>query len=524
MADLTGLQQRSVISAFIFSQAEVSPRVALFRRSDQVTTYHHHLAPISGHIEVHETPVTAAWRELREETTLTPDKLFLWRQGKPFTFSDVSVGRQWTVHPFAFRLKGPDEGCRGDEAIQTNWEHEEWEWHDPRTVVDSKLSGGVPRLEESLRRVWFEGVLNDRASKALNTGIAQLVEDHQSGSHELTSIALKAFQQVLVQIPGVDTKWWETARMVAWHLWKNGRESMGAATLNALLGVLSDMEDIVGRNVDHEAKWDLLLTTVDSHLMDRKAMPARIKDSVAAYLYTNFLPTAQSRPNSSLTLLTLSASSTIRDSILDAYASLPFSNLDLRVLESRPLYEGVSMASSILSEFQSKFASSNQRLTLTVYTDASAALASHDVDFVLLGADRISGSGWVSNKTGSLPAVLSAKHAAPNVKVLILSELEKVAEPGAENEHVPEENDPNEVVSRWLDAGVKGVGILAEGLQGVHPPRSNTSVEVKNVYFEWVPADMIDAYICEAGTLDAAAIQEKARQVKEKAERYFGEL
>jgi translation initiation factor 2B subunit (eIF-2B alpha/beta/delta family) len=68
-------------------------------------------------------------------------------------------------------------------------------------------------------------------------------------------------------------------------------------------------------------------------------------------------------------------------------------------------------------------------LQLTVYTDASAALASKEVDFVLLGADRISDSGSVSNKTGSLPAVLSARHVCPVAKVLVLSELEKVAAP-----------------------------------------------------------------------------------------------
>lgn len=538
-------KQRSVVSSFICSDAGET-KVALFRRSGKVNTYQyvskrpallstvspritdfsrHHLAPISGSIESHETPVAAAWRELKEETTLTPRDVDLWRKGKPYTFSDPSVGRQWTIFPFLFRLKVSHEGGRGEEGIQIDWEHESWEWYSPERIQDDEKFGGVPRLKESLRRVWFEGDMNEGASKALTAGLGELKADHQSGSHELTSIALRAFRDVIAQIgEDVDTKWWETARMSAWHLWKNGRESMGAATLNAFLGLLTDMEEIIHETLDSKVKWERLLALLDHHLDKRKDMPRRIKRSFANYLECNFLSTASSKPTPSLVILTLSASSTIRDSILEAFASLPIPNLDLRILESRPLCEGVNMASSILSSFQSRFHSSSDRhLKLSVHTDASAALASKEVDFVLLGADRISDSGSVSNKTGSLPAVLSAKHVCPTTKVLVLSELEKVAEPGAESDHSHEENDPKELVCCWVDGGLKGVKILAEGIEADRD-NTNYAVEVKNIYFEWVPAELIDAYICEEGTLDATAIQGKAQQVKQKVDRYFGQL
>lgn len=485
----------------------------------------HHLAPISGSIESHETPETAAWRELKEETTLTPRDIDLWRKGKPYTFSDPSVGRKWSIFPFLFRLKDSREGGRGEGGIQIDWEHESWDWYSPDTIQDDEKFGGVPRLKESLRRVWFERDMNESASKALIVGLGELKADHQSGSHELTSIALRAFRDVIEQMDeDINTKWWETARMAAWHLWKNGRESMGAATLNAFLGLLADMEEIVHDILDSKVKWERLLALLDHHLDKRKDMPMRIKRSFATYLESNFLSIANSKPTPSLVILTLSASSTIRYSILEAFASLPIPNLELRILESRPLCEGVNMASSILSAFQSRFSSSPDRhLKLTVYTDASAALASKEVDFVLLGADRISDSGSVSNKTGSLPAVLSARHVCPAAKVLVLSELEKVAEPGAESDHSHEENDPKELVGCWIDGGIKGIKILAEGIEADRDS-TNYTVEVKNIYFEWVPAEFIDAYICEEGTLDATVIQEKAQQVKQKADRYFSQL
>jgi len=440
----------------------------------------------------------------------------LWRQGKPYTFSDPSIGRQWTIYPFAFRLK-ESNGARGEKAIKIDWEHDGWEWFDPKDVKDENF-GGVPRLVDSLHRVLFEAQMNDESGQALRSSLQQLRNDHESGSHELTMIALSGFRDVLVHLRG-DPNWWHTARMAAWHIYKNGRESMGAATLNAFLGVLGDMEEMADRSLD-ESAWNHVLRIVDLRLENRRTMPARIKESFTAYLHDIFI---KAQAQSTLTILTLSASSTIRNSIIDAFASLPISNLDLRILESRPLFEGTSMASSLVSEFRTKFPSpSDRHLKLTVYTDASVALAADGVDFVLLGADRISSTGWINNKTGSLPAVLGAKYVSPKVKVLVFSQLEKVAEPGSEEDRV-ESNDPVEVMTSWLDRDVKGVKILEENM-GTRSESSNCVVEVKNIYFEWVPAEMVDAYICEEGTLDWNAIRKKADQVKDKADKYLGSL
>lgn len=517
-ADLT---KRSVVSSFIFSPSYENAQVALFRRSDQVHTYPQCLAPISGTIESNESPLAAAWRELKEETTLTTRDLEFWRQGKPFSYRDASIGREWTVHPFAFRLK-PVKNC--DPGIRINWEHDGWEWHDPEKVRDDEAFGGVPRLADSLHRVWFEAAMNRETGQALQSGLENLRSDHRSGSHELTSIALKEFRDVLASLQG-DEDWWITARTAAWHLWRNGRESMGAGTLNAFLGVLADMEDLNLRNLDDRSRWDGVIAVVDRHLEQRRNMPSRIKESFAAYLKDNFHPMTQAPSQDTLTILMLSASSTIRDSILDAFASLPVSRLDLRILESRPLFEGASMASSIFSEFETKYLSSlKKELHLKVYTDASAALASSNVDFVLLGADRISSSGSVSNKVGSLPAVLSAKHVSPKVRIVIFSQLEKVAESGAEENYQLEQDERAEIMSGWFDADVKGLNVLVEAIQGKQPENSNYRVDVENAYFEWVPVDLIDAYLSEDGTLDKATILEQARRVKQQTERYFGSL
>ncbi|KAJ5720667.1 uncharacterized protein N7483_008601 [Penicillium malachiteum] len=513
-----------VVACFIFkfSKNNATPQVALFRRSDQVRTYQHHIGPISGGIEANESPIQAAWREINEETTLTPNELDFWRHGNPFTFTDTSVGRKWTIYSFGFRLKSQEEPSNGALAIEIDWEHESWAWYNPAEILDEEHFGGVPRLAESFRRVFFEIDMNEQTSLALQYCLQELKEDHRSGSHELTSIALRGFRDVLVNLK-CDSTPWITARTAAWHIWKNGRESMGSATLNALIGALDDMREMLDRDVISEACWDQVLSVVDHHLEYRRKMPLRIKQSFVTYLqdhYSLSQGSNGSQPPQTLTLLTLSASSTIRDSILDAFAATSIPRLDLHILESRPLFEGASMASSIITEFQTKFPpSSTQSLNLTIHTDASAALASVNVDLVLLGADRISSSGSISNKTGSLPAVLSAKHVSPNVKVLVFSGLEKVA-PDTEAQHEAEENDPGEVVSSWLASDIKGVHLLGE-MCDTHTRNANCTAQVRNVYFEWVPADLIDGYICENGTLDRPAIYAKAESVRMKASEYF---
>ncbi|KKA21763.1 Uncharacterized protein T310_4212 [Rasamsonia emersonii CBS 393.64] len=520
------LKKRAVVSSFLFKFPDGGPSasstrdgkkplVALFRRSGL-------------------NPLATAWREIQEETTLTSSSVTFFRKGKEYSFADPSVGREWTIYAFAFRLKSKEEGGQDEEGIKTDWEHEGWEWHDPDAVVavdDEEAFGGVPRLKESLRRVWFEGDFGAQsaAGRTLAAGLERLQADHESGSRQLAAIALGVFRETVAEMGGPDggnsEAWWEKARMAAWHLWKNGRESMGAPILNALIAALVDIEPIV---LDTEGKEnnkrDPILAAIDRLIEKRKSTTARISDAFASYIQRNVL---NRKEDSSLTILTLSASSTIRDCIVHAAISSNAQFVDLRVLESRPLYEGVSVASAILSDFRSQ--PNAPRIHVSIYTDASAALASGGVDILLLGADRISADGAVSNKTGSLPAILSARCVSPSTKVVVLSELEKVAEPGDPHSHVVEENNPEEVIQAWRHSGVKGVNVIDEALktQAQQQEDGKATVSVKNIYFEWVQPEMIngfDAYVCEEGVRTVAEIKERSAWVGEQIERFFGGL
>ncbi|RSL57357.1 hypothetical protein CEP54_008343 [Fusarium duplospermum] len=147
---------------------------------------------------------------------------------------------------------------------------------------------------------------------------------------------------------------------------------------------------------------------------------------------------------------------------------------------------------------------------LVIYTDASVGVAAKDVDVVLIGADLIDKTANVSNKTGSLPAVLTANHVSPKSKIVVLSEKEKVL---PFNPPGQEENDPCEVMQAWG-------GLTPSTTKG-----PNTAhIEVKNIYFEWIPSSLIDHYVTEDGIATSEGISEWAGEVHKRAGQFFTDL
>ncbi|CAM1505745.1 Fc.00g113820.m01.CDS01 [Cosmosporella sp. VM-42] len=501
---MTQLKKRAVAGSFIFKfpndDTTKKPQVALFRRSGEVSTYQHKYAPISGSIEESDpSPLGTAWRELQEETTLTATSLRLFRQGKPYSFVDESISREWTINPFGFVLKSAEDGGKGEAGIQLDWEHEGYAWFDPGQVNESESFEGVPRILESLRRVWFNIDLGESAGATLGDGLIALQRDHESGAHQLATRALEIFVNVIKKL---DTSshdlWWKNVRFAGWHLWKNGRESMGASILTVVLSSLAIIEEkLPGGPLASDFTEDIV-AALRQYAQLRAHNSSKISAEFGKFLGQHF-PEAEV-----IKILTLSASSTITSCITDALKQ-NISPLDIRVLESRPLFEGVKMADAIAS-----FASKHPIKTdVTLYTDASAGIAAKDVDLVIIGTDLLDKSGNVSNKTGSLPAVLSSKYISPGAKVIALSGKEKILpfEPPE-----LEDNDSEEVVQTWGQSVPSSKENLA------------TKFEVKNVPFEWVPSDLIDHYVTEDGVASSEGIANWAQHAHEKADRFFAGL
>ncbi|KAI1134216.1 nagb/rpia/CoA transferase-like protein [Hypoxylon sp. FL0543] len=515
-----GLKKRSIAGSFLFKLPdgdETRAQVALFRRSGKVSTYQHKLAPISGSIEKYDaSPLATALREINEETGLTLSSIELLRVGKPYTFVDESIGREWTINPFAFRLKEKAEGGKGEEGITIDWEHEGYEWFNPLDVNESDEFGGVPKLVNSLRRVWPEYDLGPEAGKVFTSGLQRLRDDHESGARQLAEAAVSILKDLIAEMDSsvIDETWWANVRMAAWHICKT-RESMGAAITSAVVKALDRIHAVFNQDLSPSEKVRRMIESMENQLDQRKFTTDRIRGTFVDYLRQNIVRVAES--TKTISVLTLSSSSTISSCLLQAAATLGVS-LDLRILESRPLYEGVTLASKFLEAGDEA-----GDLTVSIYTDASVAIAANAVDIVVLGADRISAEGDVSNKIGSLPAILSQRHVVPDAKVVILSETEKIASPGPMEEHAAEENSPAELIQAWR-GNVKGANIIEDALKDAQSHSMRGKIYVRNTYFEWVPARFIHAYVTDEGLWSVQDIAAKSNWINDETDRFFKNL
>ncbi|OJD14957.1 hypothetical protein AJ78_04740 [Emergomyces pasteurianus Ep9510] len=407
------------------------------------------------------------------------------------------------------------------------------------------------------------------AKDALSNGLLCLRTDHVSGAKDLATKAIFSLVRIaeiiaerLIEEVRQDQAeahggklrgsphsaletWWESCRKAGWILSKYGRPSMNAAITSAIvkaldrrrLGLVDLDEDLVcdrygmcgvkrkmsgadrtgeGEQFENEEKCiRLAVERMHIYLMERydNATRTRIAAGLQQFLYQKGTVEGRRRV---VKILTLSSSATVMNSLV---AVLDMENtesgdggldIQLRIMESRPLCEGVNFARDLIHGALTVGAT--DRLHIEIASDASVAILARDADAVLLGADRISDSGDVSNKTGSLPAVLCAKAVSDGVSVVVVSDLDKISKPGAMEAYREEENDARELERLW--------GHHPEG--NIKPNLWRTMVETRNVYFEWVPARYIDRYICETGILDLNGIREQSEEVLNAERRLFG--
>ncbi|QMW25847.1 hypothetical protein G4B84_001092 [Aspergillus flavus NRRL3357] len=276
------------------------------------------------------------------------------------------------------------------------------------------------------------------------------------------------------------------------HDHESGARKLAAVSVNILRAVL----------VNLHSRWHMVAESQDNGLASLEKRASNRTGSIPKHLK----------------ILTLSASHTIRECIAQLVRISGAQSIDICVLESRPLFEGVSLASSILEYLENE--PNSPKVDVSIFTDASVAFAAQGVDFLLLAADRIAADGSVSNKTGSLPAALSVRHVSPSADIIVVSELDKVAMQSCDTEaHTMENNESSEVLDAWQQSEtVKGLGVIEQKIQ---KKSRQVSVNVPNVYFEWVPPTLIDAYICEDGVKLPSDFRKRSQWIKEQCERYF---
>lgn len=344
-------------------------------------------------------------------------------------------------------------------------------------------------------------------------GLRQLREDHKSGAR---SLATKAVRILLMSVTGSDLDWssnlksyWRAFRLVAWHLSMNGRPSMGAAIGRAVLKavVVASSGIVDGHCTTVGQAKDVIISACMQTLAERASGRCKVAQQFVDYLASSAIPRAE------ITFLTLSISCA-KLCVLEYVRQMPTQAVHIIVLESRPCFEGVQMAADLDKQLNIILSDTGveDRVRITLATDASVGYVAQDVDYIVLGSDRISPVGDVSNKVGSLSAILTAQAVSKKtVEVLITSETEKIAHRGISRQTLVEMNDSQEVADAWPQS-------TKSALLG--SPR----VTIINVFFEWVPSKYISRYITEEGVMKREDIGFKSDVAAKEWEDVFQDL
>eukprot|EP00727_Mastigamoeba_balamuthi_P002147 m51a1_g1193 hypothetical protein (549) ;mRNA; r:432987-436577 len=365
---------RRVSTVLLSDASETS--VALFLRSDRVSTYRGHWAGVSGSVEAGETPEQCAWRELSEETTLAAPDVALRRCGRPLRAPSSRPGVVFEVHPFLFAARSGLADLK--PKIHIDWEHTEWK--PSRTDIRSMQC--VPRLYETWERVHLDPAARD--------AVAAIESDLVGGA---CSIALRAASSLLSLCPSGTPE--TVIDSVAWHLTR-ARPSM-CSVANAVALAREAMRSGSGATT--------------AALEALSSAPAAV-----ACRWRGALASAPKH------IVTLSRSSTVLLAITEAAAAGHLSCV--HVLESRTACEGRDFAAELAS----------RGLAVQLLPDCAAAsllerlaleCAEPGAVCALVGADAVFGDGSFANKTGTLSLALACAHA--RVPLVVVFDTLKVS-------------------------------------------------------------------------------------------------
>jgi translation initiation factor 2B subunit (eIF-2B alpha/beta/delta family) len=181
-----------------------------------------------------------------------------------------------------------------------------------------------------------------------------------------------------------------------------------------------------------------------------EALQARMREAVR-----QSVERAAARIQPGEAVLVHSFSDTVLEVLLAARSRLQ----RVYVCEARPLCEGRQTAARLTAA----------GVPVTLVTDAQAALVMPHVNRVMLGADAICADGSIVNKVGSTLIALAAKRHGRPVTV-VAQRIKTVDAAEAFLEWAP----PDEV---WPDAPAE--------------------IQIQNVYFEQVPADLLTELVTE---------------------------
>ena len=181
-------------------------------------------------------------------------------------------------------------------------------------------------------------------------------------------------------------------------------------------------------------------------------------------------------------LMTCSISGTVLDVLLQCRVNVT----EVIVLEGRPRYEGRAMAQGLASK----------GISVTLITDAQAAIFLPLCHAVVVGADSILADGSVLNKAGT--SLLAWAAHGYNVPFYVLSETLKISPHHWHQDEMAHWHENTAMLEEKEAAEV-----LAQPIE---------QVRVRNFYFDHTPTQLVTGIITERGMLNQQEIAAIARQ------------
>jgi len=413
------------------------------------------------------------------------------------------VGSQSTANPFVlepWNAKRKEVKTRksttGNKTIVRN--------ESPRESQSAKLP--IPLTSKPLPKLPANAFFPKYDTKdfdfALDNAVHDLRKDTTSSAHHLADAALTRlghFAQMAATIAITRVEFWTLMVRAAKKL-SAARPSMSAAVTACLLRALDRIVDRwTEEQVDHPeettALADITVEVIGDIFKERQETVTRLAETFTLWL--------KKHCGANVRIITLSNSSTIRSALLHALAALPDVTFRLTMAASQLRCEGADFAAQLYAAV-----SDHNRLHITITPDRAVGEAIKDVDLVLLGADRITSTGDVCNKMGSIPAAICANIRRKKTSVVVLSDADKIAAP-ASKKGPPEQHPAHRL--RWASAS--DTTDHSEGKE---------NVEVFGECFECVSAKLVDVYVTELGVLDVDCVGRLANEVKDLKESIFG--
>ena len=164
-------------------------------------------------------------------------------------------------------------------------------------------------------------------------------------------------------------------------------------------------------------------------------------------------------------IMTISSSTMVNQILLQAHSLKK--RFHVYSLKSHPPDEGVHSAEFLLQE----------NIKTTLIADAEMGLFMPQMNFVLIGADRVFEDGFV-NKAGTLPLLVTAKHF--NVPVYLAFDTWKI-----------------------LLKQDKAIKFLERENSEIYNNKKH-KLHVQNFYFESIPLNLVQKVICEEGVFETS--------------------